>query len=411
MDKNLLILGAGVDQVPGIEKAKELGIYTISLDGNPNANGKKISDEFYEVNIKDYNCIEKFLKSYCLKRIDGVIAYGVDIPTIIAKTADFLGVNYTIPLTSAIISEDKYKSKVFMSNNNIPIPKYSLVQSVQDILEFLKNVDYPIIIKPVDNSASRGITIIKNENEINAAYEYALEFSKNKKIIVEECLSGSQISSESIIIDGKIHHMGFLDRNYDRNEMFFPNIIEDGGDMPSLVMNKTYVHKLTKYFEIISQKLNIKNGVIKGDLIVHNNKLYIIEFALRLSGGNFSTICIPNSSHYDIIKFVTFIHLNLSIDNKELENDLQDDYISMRYKFLEDSSLKPDGIVKDIIFHKKGNKNIIYTNMHYNIGTRIPLRTTDHSKRLGFAIAKGDSLNDAISNVKNYLNNLEYIVE
>ncbi len=411
MNKNLLILGAGVDQIPGIKKARELGIYTISLDGNPNASGKILSDEFYEVNIKDYDCIEKFLKSYSLKKIDGVIAYGVDIPTIIAKTANFLGVNYTIPLDSAIISEDKYESKVFMSKNNIPIPKYSLVQSIEDIKRFMNNIDYPIIIKPVDNSASRGITIVKNKNEINDAYKYALEFSKSKKIIVEECLSGNQISSESIIVDGRIYHMGFLDRNYDRNQMFYPNIIENGGDMPSLAMNETYINNLTKYFTIICQKLNIKNGVIKGDLIISNNKLYIIEFALRLSGGNFSTICIPNSSHFDIIKFVTMLHLNLNIESKELEHNLQDEYVSMRYKFLEDNNLKPNGIVRDIIFQEKDSENIIYTNMHYNIGSIIPLKTTDHSKRLGFVIAKGDSPTDAINNAENYLDNLEYVVE
>lgn len=411
MNKNLLILGAGVDQIPGIKKAKELGIYTISLDGNPNASGKVFCDEFYEINIKDYDCIENFLKSYSLKKIDGVIAYGVDIPTIIAKTANFLGVNYTIPLDSAIISEDKYESKVFMSKNNIPIPKYSLVQSIEDIKNFIKYVNYPIIIKPVDNSASRGITVVKDEIEISDAYDYALEFSKSKKIIVEECLSGNQISSESIIVDGKIYHMGFLDRNYERNEMFYPNIIEDGGDMPSLVMNETYINNLTKYFTIICQKLNIKNGVIKGDLIISNNKLYIIEFALRLSGGNFSTICIPNSSHFDIIKLVTMLHLNLNIESKELEHNLQDEYLSMRYKFLEDNNLKPNGIVIDIIPHEENNENIIYTNMHYNKGSRIPQKTTDHSKRLGFVIAKGDSLSNAISNAKNYLDNLEYVVE
>lgn len=409
-NKVLLILGAGVDQLPGIQKAKDMECYTITLDGNPNAVGKQISDEFYSVNIKDFQAIKSFLENYDIEKIDGVIAYGVDIPTIIAKTADYIGVNYTIPTKSAIISEDKYESKVLMEENNISIPKFKLVEDIENIYIFAEKNGFPLIIKPVDNSASRGITFINNVTEIEKAYYYALEFSKNKKIIVESYLSGNQISSETLVIDGEIFHLGFLDRNYDKNEMFYPNIIEDGGDMPSVYIKNTHIKQLTKFYEVIAKKLDIKNGVIKGDLVIHDGQLYIIEFALRLSGGNFSTICIPNSSHHDIIKYATMIHLNLPIDKIELNNEKKNDFISMRYKFLEESNIKPNQKVKDIL-SKASIDNIIYTNIHYGKGSVIPDKTTDHSKRLGFVIAKGNSRKDAILNANNYLKELEFIVE
>ncbi len=409
-NKVLLILGAGVDQLPGIQKAKDIGCYTITLDGNPNAVGKQISDEFYFVNIKDFQAIKSFLENYDIEKIDGVIAYGVDIPTIIAKTADYIGVNYTIPTKSAIISEDKYESKVLMEENNISIPKFKLVEDIENIYVFTKENGFPVIIKPVDNSASRGITFINNVTEIEKAYYYALEFSKNKRIIVESYLSGNQISSETLVIDGEVFHLGFLDRNYDKNEMFYPNIIEDGGDMPSIYMKDMYIKELTSFYERIAKNLDIKNGVIKGDLVINNGQLFIIEFALRLSGGNFSTICIPNSSHYDIIKYATMLHLNLPIDKIELNNEEKNDFISMRYKFLEESNIKPKQKVKDIL-SKANLDNIIYTNIHYSKGSIIPDKTTDHSKRLGFVIAKGDSRNNAILNASNYLQKLEFIVE
>lgn len=411
MNKTLLVLGAGVDQIPGINKAKEIGCYVVSLDGNPNALGKNISDEFYEVNIKDYNSIKEFLKTYNKNKIDGVIAYGVDIPTIIAKTAELLGVNFTVSIESAIISEDKYESKVFMDINSIPIPKYLLVENIDTINGFIKEVGFPIIIKPVDNSASRGITFVKDIDQIQKAYEYALSFSKNKKVIIEQCLTGNQISSESIVVNGEIYHLGFLDRNYDKNEMFSPNIIEDGGDMPSEYMNKEHIDNLTKYYKIISKKLDIKNGVIKGDLIIYENKLYIIEFALRLSGGNFSTICIPNSSHYDIIKLVTLIHLNEPINKEDLKQKNKDEYVSMRYKFIEECGSIGDKRVKEIQNNNEVSSNILYSNLHYSKDSILPEKTTDHSKRLGFAISKAKTRNEAIESVSKFLNNLEYIVE
>ena len=180
--------------------------------------------------------------------------------------------------------------------------------------------------------------------------------------------------------------------------------------MPSVYIKNTHIKQLTKFYEVIAKKLDIKNGVIKGDLVIHDGQLYIIEFALRLSGGNFSTICIPNSSHHDIIKYATMIHLNLPIDKIELNNEKKNDFISMRYKFLEESNIKPNQKVKDI-FSKASIDNIIYTNIHYGKGSVIPDKTTDHSKRLGFVIAKGNSRKDAILNANNYLKELEFIVE
>ncbi len=191
---------------------------------------------------------------------------------------------------------------------------------------------------------------------------------------------------------------------------FYPNIIEDGGDMPSIYMKDIHLKQLTKFYEVIARKLNIRNGVIKGDLVIHDGQLYIIEFALRLSGGNFSTICIPNSSHHDIIKYATMMHLNLPIDKIELNNERKNDFISMRYKFLEESNIKPNQKIKDIISKVKMDE-IIYTNMHYGKGSIIPDRTTDHSKRLGFVITKGNSREDAIDKANKYLEDLEIIIE
>ena len=178
----------------------------------------------------------------------------------------------------------------------------------------------------------------------------------------------------------------------------------------NIYMKDIHLKQLTKFYEVIARKLNIRNGVIKGDLVIHDGQLYIIEFALRLSGGNFSTICIPNSSHHDIIKYATMIHLNLPIDKIELNNEKKNDFISMRYKFLEESNIKPNEKVKDIISKVKKDE-IIYTNMHYGKGSIIPDRTTDHSKRLGFVITKGNSRKDAIFKANNYLKKLEFIVE
>ncbi len=400
----LLILGGGIDQVPGIIKARKMNIYTIVLDGNPEAKGKLYADEFYTVSIKHMEQIEYFISHKLSKRVDGVIAFGVDIPLIIAKTADILGVNHTIPYESAMLSENKYLSKKFMQQNNIATPDFQAVDDVVDIYKFIEKFDLPVIIKPVDNSAARGILYINNTKDIEYGYNYAMNFSKQKKIQVEKFLDGPQISTESFIINGEIYNIAFLDRNYNDMNKFLPNIIENGGDMPSVYIKDEHKLQLTNYIKIISKELNIKDGVLKGDIVIHNNKLYIIEFALRLSGGNFSTVCTPASTGIDFIKIAIKLHIDMKVDNKELKQT-KNDCVSMRYKFVEDTE---KGIIKKLIMPRK-NKDILMANFYVKISDRIESKTTDHSKRLAVTVAKGENREKAIMNAQFFLDNMKIV--
>ncbi len=228
--------------------------------------------------------------------------------------ANRLDVNYTIPLEWAVLSENKFDSKEFMKKHKINIPPYSLISSMEDIKEFTNIHGFPIVLKP-SNSAARGISLLYDLNNINKYYEYALRNSL--KIMIEKYLDGPQVSTESFVVNGKIYNIGFADRNYKDMDKFLPNIIENGGDLPSIFMSDKHKFQLEKYLEIISKELNIKNGVIKGDIVIYKDELYIIEFALRLSGGNFSTIEIPQSTGVDFLKFAIKLHLNIKIEENE----------------------------------------------------------------------------------------------
>lgn len=402
LGKRLLILGGGPDQFVGILKCKEMGITSIVLDGKEDAYCKAYADEFYCVSIKHLNQIDKFLDSY-KKRIDGVIAFGVDIPFIISYVADKLDVNYTIPLVSTKLSENKFLAKEFMYKNSIYIPKYELVKSAEDIKNFISEVGLPIVLKPVDNSGARGISVLDDISEVEKYFNYALKNSNLKQVIIEKFLSGPQISTESFVINGKVYNIGFADRNYDNMEKFLPNIIENGGDLPSQNMKEEHKEKLKKYLEIISRELNIKNGVIKGDIVIHNNSLYIIEFALRLSGGNFSTIEIPESTGVDFLKIAIKLHLGMEVDIDELKVK-KNNNISLRYKFLEEIGVKK---VQHINVPAKRD-NIIDYKVYIEEGDKVlSSKTENHLQRIAYGISKAASRDDAINKVNDFLEQIK----
>lgn len=405
MHKTLLVLGGGPDQLPGVLKAKEMGIYTIVLDGNPDAHCKSYADEFHCVSIKHIEQIDIFIKEKLNKKVDGVIAFGVDIPYIISYVANRLEVNYTIPLESAILSENKFDSKEFMKKHKINIPPYSLISSMEDIKEFTNIHGFPIILKPLDNSAARGISLLYDLNNIKKYYEYALKNSSCKKVMIEKYLDGPQVSTESFVVNGKIYNIGFADRNYKDMNKFLPNIIENGGDLPSIYMSEKHKFQLERYLEIISKELNIKNGVIKGDIVIYNDELYIIEFALRLSGGGFSTLTIPESTGVDFLKIAIKLHLNIQINENELKIK-NNDFISHRYKFLEDVK---KGKIKNI---KLSTKACISSSFFVKLGDEIKSnKTENHSNRIASVITKGLNREDAINKANQYLEDLEIIIE
>lgn len=403
LDKKLLILGAGPDQVAGILKAKEMGIYTIALDGNKDAIGFKYSDEFYEVNIKSLDEVDSFLDSY-FSPIDGVIAFGVDIPYIIAHAATKLDVNYTISKQSAKKSEDKFIAKELMKKMGLKIPEYKLVNNKSQIEDFIVKVGFPIIIKPVDNSAARGISYINSYENLEDYYHHALSLSEKKMVIVENYLKGPQISTESFIINEKIYNIGFADRNYNDMGRFLPNIIENGGDLPSIFIKEKHKIQLKRYLAIISKEMNIKNGVIKGDIVIYNDELYVIEFALRLSGGNFSTIEIPESTGVDFLRIAIKLHLNLEVSEEELEIK-KNDSISLRYKFLEDIDIQS---INNIIVPPKESFIIEYKIYLKEGDLLIDNKTKNHLQRVAYVISRGTSRLEAIEYANNFLNKIEF---
>jgi biotin carboxylase len=136
--------------------------------------------------------------------------------------------------------------------------------------------------------------------------------------MVEQYLPGPQISTESIVIDGKCVTLGFSDRNYEYLERYSPFFIENGGDLPSQLPPETQ-EKVKDVVARAAAALGITNGTVKGDIVVHKDEPYVIELAARLSGGFFCTREIPLNTGIDFIGAAIKIALHEPIAADELE--------------------------------------------------------------------------------------------
>ena len=349
--KTLLVLGTGTDQVEGILEAKKLGLYTVGLDGNEKSEGAFIVDEFHKVNIKNINAVLNFVKNYP-KQIDGVIAFGVDIPEILSKVAEERGLYYQVPYEVAKISKNKLLAKQVMEKEGVNVPPYRGISEVQELEKFISEFGFPVVLKPVDNSASRGVLYLTEKTNLDWAFRESLKYVVDKSfhppLIVEKFIKGQQLSTESIICNGKIYTVGLSDRNYELLEKYAPLIIENGGDLPpKLVHFKNYqelIEQINKELEKVVKAFNCGNGTVKGDVVIdESGKVWIIEVAFRLSGGLFSTLEIPINTGINFIKKAIEIQLTGKCSTDDLVYSVKN-AVRLRYVFAENKQ----GKVKDI---------------------------------------------------------------
>tara|TARA_A100001011_G_scaffold399338_1_gene507513 strand:+ start:2935 stop:4152 length:1218 start_codon:yes stop_codon:yes gene_type:complete len=303
-----LILGGGLDQTPLIREAIAFGLKTIVVDANDECPGRELSDLYIHESNRNVNAILRAIKKLGVQNeITSVLVIGSDIPHIACEICNQLGLNYWMSDHAASVATNKLKMKIFLIENNISTASHQVVSSYDSIMQILSRSNSKKIIKPQEAAGSRGVFLIDSQalldEEIFKIYHDCLKFCDDKPPILEDYIEGQQLSIEALILNSVPQIYGYALRNYEMNSTFAPQIIENGGLQP-------YPNAFDKVEEIkiviknICLGLGIVKGVIKLDLVIDaiTESVYVIEFALRLSGGNFSSDIIPKSLNVNLLQ-------------------------------------------------------------------------------------------------------------
>jgi biotin carboxylase len=381
--KTLLIISGGIEAVPGIQKAKQMGLHVVVSDGSSDAPGFNYSDDQIIASTYNVDGTLQKAKHYHekVRNIDGVICIASDVPLTVASVAKELDLP-GIPIETAKLAMDKLSMKDRFSDAGIPVPEYMPLNNLEDLFSIVNDWDFPLVIKPVDSRGARGVLRLTKDVDLRWAWNHALENSPNKRVMVERFLDGPQVSTEAIIIDGIGYPIGFSDRNYEFIDRFAPYIIENGGGFPSHLDHDDQIAIADMSIKA-GLALGINNGIAKGDMVLTNEGPQVIEIAARLSGGWLSTDQIPLGLGIDLIGSAIKLALGEKIDVKELIPQYHKG-VAIRYFFPE------PGIVKGInIPSKYENVNWVHrVGLFVKPGDRIG-KVTNHTRRTGFVITTG----------------------
>lgn len=308
-----------------IRQAKRLGAFVIATDGNPNAICANEAHLFVHIDLKDTNGLIAFAKKTQQERgLHAVFTTATDFSHTVACIAEACKLpSHSIEATEK--STNKLLMRNHLSNAGITtIPFFSVTihdskKNIEkkDLEKKIKDshLQFPAVVKPVDNMGARGCKKVNDIDTLSIAIQEALPFSKSRTVIVETFIHGKEYSIEGFIVDNQF----FVTALADRHIYFPPYFIEMGHTIPAHV-TKTEEKKLCDTFEKAVRSLGLTHGACKGDIFLHNGKVYIGEIAARLSGGYMSGWTVPYSSHLN----VTQLALRLAFgENTEVIHELQ----------------------------------------------------------------------------------------
>lgn len=392
----LLVLGAGILQIPIIRKAKELGHYVIAADGSPDAPGLEIADKPIVANIVSEEIMLSIARE---EKIDGVIHPCSEVAmNVMGRLNDELGLS-GIGKDAAVRATNKHLMRKAFETYGAPSPKSFLLESSQYGWElFNEQFDTDAILKPSRNSGSRGISKITKgiaKEQFMWLYEVALNESRDKSVLLEQFVDGPEFSVELIVWENQATVLAVTDKK----TTGAPHFVELGHSQPSCYPDEI-VNKI-KVAAIAGVKaLGVNACACHAEVKVQAGAAYLMEVGARLGGDFISTILTPVSTGIDMVGAAINCALGIIPD---LNPKTDSCAVCIRY-----FCPRPGKLVSINNVSSLSSKHVLEYEIYVREGDEI-FDVTSSLRRSGHVIARAQDKYEAIEIAERLVENVEFI--
>ncbi len=388
----ILILGAGVYQIPLIKKAKEMGLKTIVVSCRGNYPGFNIADKNYYV---DTTSSEEVLDIARKEHISGICTTGSDVPMVtLGKVADELKL-VGITEKSGILSTNKVRMKERFKKYNVRAANFMKASSARNTKEAVNVFKLPVVFKVVDSSGSRGVFIVSKIKEIDNIIKAARSETKKNYFIVEEFLEGREFGAQALVYNNEVKfilpHGDFV---------FKANTNIPVGHFVPIKLKKNIVRDLYTQLKRSIRSLELNNCAINADFILKDNKVFVLEIGARAGATCLSELV---SIYFGFNYYQLIINMALG-----KEPDFR-----FRRKLPNASMLlfsNKSGNIRKIIDKNIPDEDIVEIKFDYGVGDRVK-KFRVGSDRIGHIIVKGNTLKDALNLLRKVRKNIFIQVE
>ena len=332
----LLVIGAGIGQVPIIEKAKRRGLHVAVVSPKGNYPGLALADTVFNCDIYDRERIVDYARD---NGIEAVISDQNDLtnPTV-AYVAEKLGLpGNTFAQVMAYCNKNTYRENC--DHLGVPAPKHIAVDSENfDPASF--DCPLPWIVKPADSQSSVGVKKIERVEDLAPALQKALQASKTGTAILEKFFTGQEVVCEGFIENGKFHLLSFADRKYfDLKDLMIPTQTL----FPS-VADPALLEQVLACETAMAKHVNPAFGIVHAEYLINpqTRQIRAVESALRGGGVYRSSHLIPYATGIDINDVLLDKALGLKTDVESVLSARQEKAAGYVCFYL------PEGIVQSI---------------------------------------------------------------
>lgn len=277
--KKILLLGGVQIAYDLIELCHRNGVFIGVADHDHNTYIKSKADASHDIDIFDENAVLNICRTF---NYDGVITQFIDRTLPVASHISS-ALNFYSPFNEQQIkmSTDKSYFKETCIKYGVPVPRLYSIEDENKIDDDV-DINFPVLVKPVDNSSSRGLCICKNADELCKGIIIAKKASHSGRYIVEEYLPYDEINVTYIAQNGDIQLAAIHDRYFNESQrgvMKVPDLYIYPSKYTGL-----YYEKVNDIVIKMLKSIGIKNGSLFLQAVVHDKNVYFYEAGMRLNG-------------------------------------------------------------------------------------------------------------------------------
>lgn len=301
----VLILGASHYYIRRIKTAKNMGLKTVVMDRNRDAEGRRYASIFEPVDFSNIEASIEIARKY---EVDGVVPlndYGVPTAAAICEELGLTGLNAEV----ATYATDKALMKEIWGKRGVPTANFRVVRTLQEAEFAVDEVGLPVIMKPADShgGATRGVIEVRRKGALPKALEYAQSFYEDKRIIVEELLEGTEHTVEIIRYQGDSHVLAISDR-----EKAPPYYRVDASQIYPVDLPEDKIERIKKVSAMAVEAIGIDNSPAHVELCYTKEGPKLIELGARCGGGGIPDPAVPYATGVKMFQEVIRISLGMS---------------------------------------------------------------------------------------------------
>jgi biotin carboxylase len=290
----VLLLTAGYWQIPVVRCAKALGLRVVVTDLRPQAPAVAEADAYEQLDSSDVEAVTGAARKH---GVAAILAEQTDVAVATAAAAAERCNLRGIGLETSLRVTNKRLMRDACAAAGVPVPLYRCVQDARQAVDAARDIGLPVVVKPTDSQASKGVAKVWNLADVPMWFAYAVNESRERKVLVEQMLCGVESSVEAYVTPEAVTVLGISEKTKSPPPFSFDTRLVYPATFAPQIMDE-----LRRVNERVVRAVGIPFGISHAEYMVTPQGVYLLEVAARGCGAGVASTLVPAMTGFDPIR-------------------------------------------------------------------------------------------------------------